>query len=81
MHELVNLATFLMAPGAEYVNGQTISIDGAAYNASGGNFSALSAWDDQQWAEAAKVVISELAVEGIGTAIHHTHDVAQVLLV
>ncbi|MEL6686054.1 MAG: SDR family oxidoreductase [Pseudomonadota bacterium] len=56
MHELVNLATFLMAPGAGYVNGQTISIDGAAYNASGGNFSALSAWDDQQWAEAAAAI-------------------------
>ncbi|MGB3455996.1 MAG: SDR family oxidoreductase [Litorimonas sp.] len=56
MHELVNLATFLMAPGAEYVNGQTISIDGAAYNASGGNFSALSAWGDAQWAEAAAAI-------------------------
>ncbi len=49
MHELVNLAAFLMGPGAEYVNGQTIAIDGAAYNASGGNFSALSAWGDEQW--------------------------------
>jgi NAD(P)-dependent dehydrogenase (short-subunit alcohol dehydrogenase family) len=56
MHELVNLATFLMAPGAEYVNGQTISIDGAAYNASGGNFSALAAWGDQQWADAAAAI-------------------------
>jgi Dehydrogenases with different specificities (related to short-chain alcohol dehydrogenases) len=49
MHELVNLAVFLMGPGAEYVNGQTIAIDGAAYNASGGNFSALAAWGDEQW--------------------------------
>lgn len=56
MHELVNLATFLMAPGAEYVNGQTISIDGAAYNASGGNFSQLSSWTDQQWADAAAAI-------------------------
>lgn len=53
MHELVNLAVFLMGPGAEYVNGQTIAIDGAAYNANGGNFSALSAWGDQEW-QAAK---------------------------
>ncbi len=30
MHELANLAVFLMGPGAEYVNGQTIAIDGAA---------------------------------------------------
>ncbi len=52
MHELVNLAIFLMAPGAEYVNGQTIAIDGALFNATGGNFSDLSAWTDDQWAQA-----------------------------
>lgn len=49
MHELVNLAIFLMGPGAEYVNGQTIAIDGAAYNATGGNFSGLAQWGDEQW--------------------------------
>lgn len=52
MHELVNLAVLLMAPGAEYINGQTIAIDGGMYNASGGNFSALAAWSDEQWAAA-----------------------------
>ncbi|MEO0883405.1 MAG: SDR family oxidoreductase [Pseudomonadota bacterium] len=56
MHELVNLATFLMGPGAEYVNGQTIAIDGAMYNASGGNFSQLAAWGDAEW-EMAKAAI------------------------
>ncbi|MFZ4071819.1 MAG: SDR family oxidoreductase, partial [Caulobacterales bacterium] len=49
MHELANLAVFLMAPGAGYVNGQTIAIDGAMYQATGGNFSGLRAWDDAQW--------------------------------
>jgi len=49
MHELVNLAVFLMAPGAEYVNGQTIAIDGAMYNASGGNFAQLTQWGDEEW--------------------------------
>jgi NAD(P)-dependent dehydrogenase (short-subunit alcohol dehydrogenase family) len=49
MHELANLAVFLMGPGAEYVNGQTIAIDGAMYQATGGNFSGLRAWDDAQW--------------------------------
>jgi len=52
MHELVNLAVLLMGPGCEYINGQTIAIDGGMYNASGGNFSALSAWTDEQWAAA-----------------------------
>ena len=49
MHELVNLAVFLMGPGAEYVNGQTIAIDGASYNANGGNFSGIAAWGDKEW--------------------------------
>ncbi len=56
MHELVNLAVFLMGPGAEYVNGQTIGIDGAAFNASGGNFAALASWGDEQWDAAAKAI-------------------------
>lgn len=56
MHELVNLAVFLMAPGAEYVNGQTIAIDGAMYNASGGNFAALTAWGDSEWKAAREAI-------------------------
>ena len=52
MHELVNLAVLLIGPGAEYINGQTIAIDGAMYNASGGNFSMLTGWGDEQWAAA-----------------------------
>lgn len=56
MTELANLAVFLMAKGADYVNGQTIAIDGAAYQATGGNFSGLRAWDDAQW-EAVRAMI------------------------
>jgi NAD(P)-dependent dehydrogenase (short-subunit alcohol dehydrogenase family) len=56
MHELANLAVFLMGPGADYVNGQCIAIDGAEYQASGGNFSQLRAWTADQWA-AAKAAI------------------------
>ncbi|MEM1105965.1 MAG: SDR family oxidoreductase [Pseudomonadota bacterium] len=52
MHELVNLAVLLMAPGADYINGQTIAIDGAMYNASGGNFAQLAAWGDEEWGAA-----------------------------
>lgn len=58
MHELVNLATFLMGPGAEYVNGQTIAIDGAMYNASGGNFSMLAAWGDTEWQTAKEAIMA-----------------------
>lgn len=56
MYELVNLAVFLMGPGAEYVNGQTIAIDGAAYNATGGNFSGLAQWGDDQWQAAREAI-------------------------
>jgi len=52
MPELANLAVYLMSPGAEYVNGQTIAIDGAQYQATGANLSALCTWTDAQWAAA-----------------------------
>jgi NAD(P)-dependent dehydrogenase (short-subunit alcohol dehydrogenase family) len=52
MHELVNLAVFLMGKGAEYVNGQTIAIDGAGYQANGGTFyGALQGLGDDDWAQ------------------------------
>ncbi len=50
MHELANLAVFLMGPGAEYVNGQTIAIDGAGYQANGGTFyPVLQGLGDAEW--------------------------------
>ena len=58
MHEIANLAVFLLGPGAEYINGQTIAIDGGAYNAMGGNFSALAAWDDAQWQAAREAIMA-----------------------
>jgi NAD(P)-dependent dehydrogenase (short-subunit alcohol dehydrogenase family) len=62
MHELANLAVLLMARGADYVNGQTIAIDGAAYQAGGGNFyGALSPLGDSEW-------------EAISTMIRGTND-------
>lgn len=57
MHEIGNLAVFLMGPGAEWVNGQTIAIDGAGYQANAGNFwTALSPLGDEQWAEMAAMI-------------------------
>jgi len=50
MHELANLAVFLMGPGAEWINGETIAIDGAGYKANGGSFyGALKDMGDEQW--------------------------------
>jgi NAD(P)-dependent dehydrogenase (short-subunit alcohol dehydrogenase family) len=56
MPELANLAIYLFAPGSEYVNGQTIAIDGAAHQAGGGGFSRLRDWTDEQW-ESARAAI------------------------
>jgi NAD(P)-dependent dehydrogenase (short-subunit alcohol dehydrogenase family) len=56
MHELANLATFLLSEGAKYVNGQCIAIDGAEFQATGGNFSGLRAWGDEQWSAAAAAI-------------------------
>jgi len=52
MRELANLAVYLLHPLSEYVNGQTLAIDGGGWNAGGGGFSALRNWTDEQWAAA-----------------------------
>lgn len=49
MHELTNLASFMLADGCDYMTGQTISIDGAQYQATGGNFSGLARLGDADW--------------------------------
>ncbi|MDO8377563.1 SDR family oxidoreductase [Phenylobacterium sp.] len=56
MRELANLAVYLLHPLSAYVNGQTIAIDGAAWQASGGNFSGLRAWTDEQWTAAREAI-------------------------
>lgn len=58
MPELANLAAFLMGPGSEYVNGQTIAIDGAQYQATGGNFSRMASWSEADW-QAARGAIAQ----------------------
>ena len=50
MHELANLATFLMADGCDYLTGQTIAIDGALYLSGGGTFDRLGSLSDDDWA-------------------------------
>ncbi len=56
MRELANLAVYLLHPLSAYVNGQTIAIDGGAWNAGGGAFSALRDWDDERWAQARAMI-------------------------
>jgi NAD(P)-dependent dehydrogenase (short-subunit alcohol dehydrogenase family) len=56
MDELQNLATFLIAPGCEWLTGQTITLDGGQCNANGASFYELRHWTDAQW-EAARAAI------------------------
>ncbi len=49
MPELANLAVHLMAKGCEYINGETIVIDGGTFPATGGNFAHLTSWTDDDW--------------------------------
>jgi NAD(P)-dependent dehydrogenase (short-subunit alcohol dehydrogenase family) len=56
MPELANLAVYLLAPASEYVNGQTIAIDGAEFQATGGNLSHLASWTPDDWAQAARSI-------------------------
>jgi NAD(P)-dependent dehydrogenase (short-subunit alcohol dehydrogenase family) len=56
MSELANLAVFLLAPGTEYVNGQTVIIDGGdhlRYSTGGGD---RSEWTDEDWRRAKEAV-------------------------
>jgi NAD(P)-dependent dehydrogenase (short-subunit alcohol dehydrogenase family) len=52
MPELANLAVLLLGPGADYINGQTIAIDGGQYQATGGNFSRMRSWTGEDWQRA-----------------------------
>jgi NAD(P)-dependent dehydrogenase (short-subunit alcohol dehydrogenase family) len=56
VRELANMAVWLLHPLSGYVNGQTIAIDGGAWNAGGGSFSALREWDDDAWAKARAMI-------------------------
>ena len=49
IHELQNLATFLIADGVEWLTGQTIAIDGGNWLANGGNFYSYRNRTDEDW--------------------------------
>ena len=49
MEELENLATFLISGGCDWINGETIALDGAQALATGGNFYDLRNWSDADW--------------------------------
>ncbi|MGW4335925.1 SDR family oxidoreductase [Rhodococcus koreensis] len=56
MSELANLAVFLLGPGAEYINGQTILIDGGDSLQPAMLDVDRHAWTDEDWRRAREVV-------------------------
>ena len=52
MEELQNLATFLISGGCDWINGETIAMDGGQALAMGGNFYQLRDWKDADWEQA-----------------------------
>jgi hypothetical protein len=56
MEELQNLAAFLMADGCEWLTGQTIALDGAAYLAGAGSFYDLRGWTSEDWQRARAMI-------------------------
>ncbi|RZN34752.1 SDR family oxidoreductase [Bradyrhizobium sp. Leo121] len=52
LEELQNLAVFLISGGCDWINGETIAMDGAQALAMGGNFYQLREWSDDDWTNA-----------------------------
>jgi len=56
MEELQNLAVFLISGGCDWINGETIAMDGAQALAMGGNFYQLRDWSDDDWTKAREAI-------------------------
>ncbi len=66
MAELQNLIVFLMSDACEYINGQTIAIDGGQHLAGPGTFADLTALTDEQWRAAREAIRVSVAKEKSG---------------
>ena len=52
MEELSNLATFLISGGCDWINGETIALDGGQALATGAGFYEMRNWSDEDWQRA-----------------------------
>jgi len=59
MEELQNVATFLISGGCDWINGETIAMDGAQALAMGGNFYQLRDWSDGDWQAARESIMAQ----------------------
>ena len=55
MEELQNLAVFLISGGCDWINGETIAMDGGQALAMGGNLYQLRDWSDADWNQAREI--------------------------
>ena len=63
MPELINLITFLLGDGCDYLTGQTIAIDGGQHLAGPGTFADLTNLTPEQWAAARASIAASIAKE------------------
>jgi NAD(P)-dependent dehydrogenase (short-subunit alcohol dehydrogenase family) len=61
--ELQNLIIFLQSDGCDYINGQTIAIDGGQHLAQPGSFADLNGLTDAQWQAAREAIQASTARE------------------
>ncbi|HKU09127.1 MAG TPA: SDR family oxidoreductase [Bradyrhizobium sp.] len=59
MEELQNLAVFLISGGCDWINGETIAMDGAQALATGGNFYEMREWSDADWQRARDAISAQ----------------------
>jgi len=52
LHEIGNLAAFLLCDQCSWLNGQTIALDGGDYLSNGAYFKQYFDWNDEEWNEA-----------------------------
>ncbi|MEZ4588005.1 MAG: SDR family oxidoreductase [Gemmatimonadales bacterium] len=66
IHELQNLATFLLADGCEWLTGQTIALDGGGHLMNSSSFGELLAWGDEEWRRAREAIQGQNARDRAG---------------
>lgn len=59
MDELQNLATFLISGMCDWINGESIAMDGGQTLASGSSFYQYREWSDEQWTQARRAIMEQ----------------------
>jgi NAD(P)-dependent dehydrogenase (short-subunit alcohol dehydrogenase family) len=57
--DIGNLAAFLLAPGNDWINGQTVALDGGDWLAHGASFTEYWDWGDTEWRAARDRIVAQ----------------------